>query len=101
MVTVAVAATAVTAAAAADLGNDGGGGRDHAETGLPARRAREANAASVGQRRWWRVRGDARTLRLDLGLLARRQRQEEVGPAGLDVRGQGEGPGPAARCTWP
>ena len=60
----------------------------------PILRVRKATA------RGW-VRGDARTLWLDPGLLARRQRQEEVGPAGLDVWGRGEGPGPAARCTWP
>ena len=36
-------------------------------------------------------------LRLDLGLLARRQRQDVVDPVGLDVRGRGECPDPAAR----
>jgi len=41
--------------------------------------------------------GGARTFRLNLGLLARRQRQDEVDPAGLDVRGRGECPDPAAR----
>ena len=44
---------------------------------------------------------DARTSRLVLGLLARREHQDEVDPAGLEVRGQGEGPDPADHCTWP
>ena len=42
---------------------------------------------------------DARTFRLVLGLLARREHQDEVDPAGLEVRGQGEGPDPADHCT--
>ena len=41
--------------------------------------------------------GEARTFRLDLTLLARRQREDEVDPEGLDVRGRGECPDPAAR----
>ena len=41
--------------------------------------------------------GEARTFRLDLALLARRQREDEVDPGGLDVRGRGECPDPAAR----
>ena len=40
--------------------------------------------------------GGARTFRLDLGLLARRQRQDVVDPGGLEVRGRGECPDPAA-----
>ena len=40
--------------------------------------------------------GEARTFRLDLGLLARRQREDEVDPGGLEVRGRGECPDPAA-----
>jgi hypothetical protein len=40
--------------------------------------------------------GGARTFRLDLGLLARRQREDEVDPGGLEVRGRGECPDPAA-----
>ena len=40
--------------------------------------------------------GGARTFRLDLGLLARRQREDEVDTGGLEVRGRGECPGPAA-----
>ena len=47
--------------------------------------------------------GEARTFRLDLTLLARRQREDEVDPEGLDVRGRGECPDPAARYpagTW-
>ena len=44
---------------------------------------------------------DARTFRLVLGLLARREHQDEVDPAGLEVRGQGEGPDPDDHCTWP
>ena len=31
----------------------------------------------------------------------RRQHEDEVDPAGLEVRGQGEGPDPADHCTWP
>jgi len=42
------------------------------------------------------VRGGARTFRLDLGLLARRQRLDVVDPEGHKVRGQGECPDPAA-----
>ena len=45
--------------------------------------------------------GSGGTFRLDLGLLARRQREDEVDPAGPEVRGRGEGPDPAARFTWP
>ena len=41
--------------------------------------------------------GGALTFRLDLTLLARRQREDEVDPEGLDVRGRGECPDPAAR----
>ena len=41
--------------------------------------------------------GGALTFRLDIALLARRQRQDEVDPVGLDVRGRGECPDPAAR----
>ena len=47
--------------------------------------------------------GGALTFRLDLTLLARRQREDEVDPEGLDVRGRGECPDPAARYpagTW-
>ena len=40
--------------------------------------------------------GGARTFRLDLGLLARRQRQDVVDPGGVEVRGRGECPDPAA-----
>ena len=40
--------------------------------------------------------GGARTFRLDLGLLARRQREDEVDPGGHEVRGRGECPDPAA-----
>ena len=40
--------------------------------------------------------GVARTFRLDLGLLARRQRQDVVDPEGHEVRGRGECPDPAA-----
>jgi hypothetical protein len=40
--------------------------------------------------------GEARTFRLDLALLARRQREDEVDPEGLEVRGRGECPDPAA-----
>ena len=40
--------------------------------------------------------GGARTFRLDLGLLARRQRQDVVDPEGHEVRGRGECPDPAA-----
>ena len=43
------------------------------------------------------LRGGALTFRLDLALLARRQREDEVDPGGLDVRGRGECPDPAAR----
>ena len=39
----------------------------------------------------------ALTFRLDLALLARRQREDEVDSGGLDVRGRGECPDPAAR----
>ena len=31
----------------------------------------------------------------------RRQHEDEVDPAGLEVRGQGEGPDPDDHCTWP
>jgi len=41
--------------------------------------------------------GGALTFRLDLALLARRQREDEVDPEGLDVRGRGACPDPAAR----
>ena len=40
--------------------------------------------------------GVARTFRLDLGLLAHRQRQDVVHPEGHEVRGRGECPDPAA-----
>ena len=30
-----------------------------------------------------------------------RQHEDEVDPAGLEVRGQGEGPDPDDHCTWP
>ena len=40
------------------------------------------------------LRTDELTLPVEL-------RQEEVDPAGLEVRGRGEGPDPAAHCTWP
>ena len=40
--------------------------------------------------------GGARTFRLDLALLARRQRQDVVDPEGHEVRGRGECPDPAA-----
>jgi hypothetical protein len=40
--------------------------------------------------------GVARTFRLDLGLLAHRQRQDVVDPEGHEVRGRGECPDPAA-----
>ena len=43
--------------------------------------------------------GGALTFRLDLTLLARRQREDGVDPEGLDVRGRGECPDPAARYT--
>ena len=44
-----------------------------------------------------RLCGGALTFRLDLALLARRQREDEVDLGGLDVRGRGECPDPAAR----
>ena len=84
-----------------ERGVRGGQGR----RGEPRRRCEVAGRAQAGgantscvQGHCARARvGGARTFRLDLGLLARRQREDEVDPAGLDVRGRGECPDPAAR----
>jgi hypothetical protein len=73
--------------------------------GEPRRRCEVAGRAQAGgantacvQGHCARARvGGALTFRLDIALLARRQRQDEVDPVGLDVRGRGECPDPAAR----
>ena len=73
--------------------------------GEPRRRFEVAGRAQAGgantacvQGHCARARvGGALTFRLDLALLARRQREDEVDPEGLDVRGRGECPDPAAR----
>ena len=45
--------------------------------------------------------GACALLRTDELTLPVELRQEEVDPAGLEVRGRGEGPDPAAHFTWP
>ena len=73
--------------------------------GEPRRRCEVAGRAQAGGANTACVQGHcaratvggALTFRLDIALLARRQRQDEVDPVGLDVRGRGECPDPAAR----
>ena len=70
----------------------------------PRRRCEEAGRSQAGGSNTTCVQGhcaramvgEARTFRLDLGLLARRQRQDVADPGGLEVRGRGECPDPAA-----
>ena len=72
--------------------------------GEPRRRCEVAGRAQAGGANTACVQGHcaratvggALTFRLDIALLARRQRQDEVDPVGLDVRGRGECPDPAA-----